>query len=338
MDTRQLASYAYHNCEFALAVELVQRSPATAELAGIHIKALCELDAAEIAIAVSEAYLQLYPENGELRYFLGMARYLAGQSKGVIEAAFLEAAELGYPGGQMGLAFLEAAKGRVASAIDLLNSVSCQHWELEHARKLSLFQALAADGRLEEAALELRAADKILQCTPSLLRSYWGQLCWVRLFRYQSRFDGALALVDRLLALLDSALTPRLFRNATETRRLAALRSDALNLTLPTSQAGEPSPNRQGALSSITRKPMLHSLFAYLQTRGHLGATKEDIAQNVWEESYNPLIHDDRIYKAIGRLRKILGDDLQAPRFLTQVGRSYVLTPPAGELESPGEP
>ena len=36
-----------------------------------------------------------------------------------------------------------------------------------------------------------------------------------------------------------------------------------------------------------------------------------------------------RIYKAIGRLRRLLGDDQHAPRYLTQLGRSYVLNLPA---------
>ena len=85
-----------------------------------------------------------------------------------------------------------------------------------------------------------------------------------------------------------------------------------------------PPPN----VATISRKPMLHSLYTFLATQGPRGATKEEIVTRVWEENYNPLIHDDRIYKAIGRLRKLLGDDQSSPRFLTQLGRNYVLTQP----------
>jgi hypothetical protein len=193
-----------------------------------------------------------------------------------------------------------------------------------------LFQVYAAGHRFPEAEQELRAADKLLAAAPSLLRHYWGQLCWVRYLRLRGQFEGAAALLARLEAQLDSASMPRLGRNVAEARRMIDAKSEAPNIIVPPARAGaaEGIPHRK-ALETITKKPMLHSLFTYLGARGAAGATKEEIAANVWEEAYNPLIHDDRIYKAVGRIRRLLGDDLSAPQLLTQMGRHYVLTLPA---------
>ncbi len=336
MDKRQLASYAYHNCELQRAIELIASTDVTAELGLLHVKALCELDDKPGSVLTAESYLRRFPEEGGLHYLHGMSLYLNGENKGPIEAAFLAATDCGHAGGSMGLAFLQFASQRVDEAIELLSMTRPSDAELDHIRRLMLFQVLAADSRLSEAETQLQAADLLLNRNPSLLRQLWGQLCWVRLLRAKGRFDAAAAVLDRIQAQLGPESTPRLFRNAAEARRMIDAKVETTNLILPpTAETGHCA--RTEALGSITRKPMLHSLYAFLNARGRHGATKEDIVEGVWEENYNPLIHDDRIYKAIGRLRKLLGDDLAQPRFLTQLGRSYVLNHPDKNPESPGE-
>jgi tetratricopeptide (TPR) repeat protein len=339
MDKRELASYAYHNCEFARAIAIVRDSAPSEELAAVHVKALSELDAKADAVATATGYLKTYPDSGVLYYLHGVSGYLAGMPRAAIERAFFTAAERGFPGGAMGLGFLEAAAKRYTNAIRLLNAAVTSDRELEHARHLSLFQALTLDGQFDAAAAELNAADRLLVQVPSLLRQLWGQLCWIRLLRAQGRFDGALAIAERVLAQVDSSNAPRLHRNACEAKRMIDAGDAQPNLILPPHEpprAGAVDA-RQAALERITRKPMLHSLFVYLSARGSGGAGKEELVQKVWEENYNPVIHDDRIYKAIGRLRKLLGDDQQAPRYLTQMGRNYVLNFPVGTLESTGD-
>lgn len=328
MDKRQLASYAYHNCEFVHAINLLTGEPLSAESATIHVKALCELDEKRAALEQAERYQRLYPDHGALHYLRGMTYYLAGLPKAEIEAAFLGATERGHPSGRMGLGFIAFAGGRGDEAVSLLESAQIDgsdRGEMEHIRLLMLFQVLAAQGRTEEGEASLRAADRLLAQQPSLLRQYWGQLCWVRLFRARQSFEGASAILSRILDQLDEQLMPRLHRNALEAQKMIEKREKAHNLILP--PEGEARPLKRAA-AEIGRKPMLHSLFSYLSSCGTRGATKEDIVTSVWEESYNPLIHDDRIYKAIGRLRKLLGDDQQAPKYLTQLGRAYILTLP----------
>lgn len=334
MDTRQLISYAYHNCEFRRVLEAVQPGDSP-ELQAFLIKALCELDDKPTAVRAAELALKHFPEDGSLHYLHGMSLYLNGSTKAPIEASFLVATECGYPGGNMGLAFLEFIGNRADNALNLLQMARGADCELDHVRRLMMFQVLAVSGRLQEAESQLQEADRVIAKSPSLLRQLWGQLCWVRLLRTKGRFDGAAAVLERILAQLDEVATPRLFRNATESRRMVDARKDEPNLILPPDAA--PDAGNGAALGRITRKPMLHSLYTYLTARGRGGASKEEIVQNVWEESYNPVIHDDRIYKTIGRLRKLLGDDQVAPRYLTQVGRNYVLNHSVGGPDSTGE-
>lgn len=334
MDTRQLISYAYHNCEFRRVLDRVASSDGP-ELQAFRIKALCELDDKPTAVRAAEIALQQFPEDGGLHYLHGMSLYLNGSVKAPIEASFLAATDCGYPGGSMGLAFLEFIGNRVDNAMSLLQMARGAEPELDHVRRMMMFQILVISGRLPEAEAHLQEADRVLAQNQSVLRQLWGQLCWVRLLRAKGRFDGASAVLERILAQLDEVATPRLYRNAAEARRMVEAKTDDSNLILPPDALS--GNGRAGTLGRITRKPMLHSLYTYLTTRGRQGAGKEEIVQNVWEESYNPLIHDDRIYKTIGRLRKLLGDDHAQPKFLTQVGRNYVLNHSAGGPDSTGD-
>jgi hypothetical protein len=185
-------------------------------------------------------------------------------------------------------------------------------------------QAHMGREELTQAEERLRDADKVLRGQPSLLRQFWGQLCWARLMRSRGLFEGALAIVERMLDQMDDQLMPRLHRNAMVEKGGIIERESHVRLKAPKDLPVPVSPAPAG-VSTIARKPMLHSLYQFLTAQGARGATKEEIVSRVWEENYNPLIHDDRIYKAIGRLRKLLGDDQADPKLLTQLGRNYVL-------------
>lgn len=335
MDKRQLASYAYHNCEFTLAIEIVRSAAPCAVRATIDVKSLCELDDGRAAVERAATYLAVHPACGPLHYALGIARYLAGHARDAVEAAFLDAGRAGFVGGAIGQGFLAASAGDFDGAVALFESVAPEDSEVEHGRRLSLFQTHVLAQRLDRAEAELEAADRVLSRNPSLLRGYIGELCWVRLFQARGRFAAAAALVDRMCAQLDETCAPLLFRNVREVRRMIEAQSRDPNIILPKER---PQAVAAAALAQIGKKPMLHSLFRYLVQQGGSGATKECIVQNVWDERYNPMVHDDRIYKAVGRLRRILGDDQQAPKLLTQSGRHYVLTIPDAVPGVGGEP
>jgi tetratricopeptide (TPR) repeat protein len=323
MDMRHPADYAYHNCEFHSTAALIGQTGAIYEdLAALHVKSLCELDLAESAITQCDRYLESYPDSGELHYLLGMAKYLAGRDITHIESSFLTSTELGYAGGPVGLAFIEFARGHHDNAIALAASQSPDQPEMAHIRCLISFQLYLAKGDVAAAETWLQKADRVLKQHPSLMRQYWGQLCWVRLLRAKGLFESATLVVDRIIDQLNPEVTPRLFRNAKEARRMIDAHSCALNIIVPPDTGG---PEQESLPPEITSRPMLLAFYEHLQKCGTRGASKEDLAQRVWEESYNPTIHDTRIYKTVARLRKLLGDSQKNPTRIVQVGRQYVL-------------
>jgi len=326
MDMRHPADYAYHNCEFHSSIALIGQTGAIYEdLALLHIKNLCELDLAQAAVEQCDRYLEIYLDSGHLHYLLGMAKYLAGKPIGDIESSFLTATELGFSGGPIGLAFIEFAKGNFENAIKIADSRVCEDSELEHVRCLILFQLSLA--RMDIAAAEawLQKADRVLKRHPSLLRQYWGQLCWVRLLRAKNAFDSARLVIDRIIDQLNAEETPRIVRNALEAKRMIMLGSGSTNIIVPPPGQQIASSVHENLPPEITSRPMLMAFYNYLFECGKSGASKEHFAEKVWEESYNPTVHDTRIYKTVARLRKLLGDDNKNPSKLVQMGRQYIL-------------
>lgn len=325
MDMRHPADYAYHNCEFHSAIALIGQTGSIYEdLAVLHIKSLCELDLAENALAQSDRYLENFPESGQLHYLLGTAKYLARRDLSQIESSFMTATKLGFSGGPVGIAFVEFARGNIDHAIAAAASATQLDPEMEHIRCLISAQLWIAKNDVPQAESWLQKADRVLNQFPSLLRQYWGQLCWIRLLRAKGLFDSARIVSDRTIDQLCADIMPRLHRNAIEAKRMIEAQSGALNIVLPPASKSQ---QVEVLPSEITSRPMLLAFYQHLQACGKAGASKEDLAGRVWEESYNPTIHDTRIYKTVARLRKLLGDHHKHPARIIQVGRQYVLHP-----------
>lgn len=325
MDIRHPGDYAYHNCEFHSAVSLIGQTGAIYEdLAVVHVKCLCELDLAEHSIEQTDRYLEIYPDSGQLHYLMGMSKYLAGRDIGDIEPSFILATELGFTGGPVGIAFIEFARQNYDNAIAVAESVTTSDPEMEHIRCLIVFQLYLARFDITSAEVWLQKADRVLKSSPSLLRQTWGQLCWVRLLRTKGQFESAALVINRIIDLLNPDETPRINRNAVEARRMIELGSSDLNIIVP--KQSEPQYRFDDQLpAEITSRPMLMAFYEFLVNQGKKGASKEHLAEKVWEESYNPTIHDTRIYKTVARLRKLLGDNNKNPTRLIQIGRQYFL-------------
>jgi tetratricopeptide (TPR) repeat protein len=321
MTELELARYAYHNCELEAAMRYCEWARHAPAAAALRVKSLCELDRAVAARSEAEAALALFPDDGPLHYYTGMATYLAGGSREEISGAFEAALERGFAGGAMGLAFLAYAARDVDEALSLLERGRTADVELEHVRLLMGFQVELDAGRTDAAESLLAEADRLLKASPSLLRTLWGQLCWVRLLQAARCFEVGLVAANRLMEQLSPLRTPRLYRNASEVVERLRARDGASVIRIPEQEA----PARPHLPLEINRKPMLNALYHYLGACGNAGATKEDIVARVWDQAYNPLVHDDRLYKAIGRLRRLLGDDAERPRVLYQRGSHYIL-------------
>ena len=308
----RLAQYAYHTCDMESAMRYAQSCMSTAATK-VAIKSLCELDRATDAIALAQSAIIKSPDDGHCDYLLGMALYLADRDREAFARAFQNAHHKQQASGRLGLAFLAFADRDIETARQWLADPIDDDHELDHIRCLMQFQVLAGgDTRQAEAALY--NADAALARGPSQLRHLWGQLCWVRHLRTKGDLASADRLLRRVAMQTPKGKLPRLERNIEVAKELIASGNRQTNtLNMPAEKTPE----------AIRRKPILHAMYLFLQSKN--GVEKEELVEHVWQESYNPLIHDDRIYKTIGRLRKALGDDLKAPRILTQVGRQYFL-------------
>jgi DNA-binding winged helix-turn-helix (wHTH) protein len=60
--------------------------------------------------------------------------------------------------------------------------------------------------------------------------------------------------------------------------------------------------------------------------------TKEELVDRIWRESYNPMIHDSKVYTSISRLRKLIEPDFRKPIYILNERDGYAFSS-AVELE-----
>lgn len=60
--------------------------------------------------------------------------------------------------------------------------------------------------------------------------------------------------------------------------------------------------------------------------------TKEELVDKIWRESYNPMIHDSKVYTSISRLRKLIEPDFRKPIYILNERDGYAFSP-AVQLE-----
>ena len=315
----ELASYAYHSCDFLHSLN-VAKSIATVDSIALRIKAYCELDQMDLAIALAESALIEYPENGQIHYLAGTAQYLAGASYDVIEKHFIASKNLRYESADLGISFLYMAKKDIKKAIMILERLHVSDQEMQHIILLMLAQFYLMDNDTAASKNSLENAERVLKGFASHNRYLWGLLTWGRYFRATSKFKESEEILERLFQVVDSNRQPRLHRNAVVARDLVKSGdSSQQHINLP------PLEISADVFGQISKKPVLNSMFSFLHSRGLEGASKSDISSAIWQEAYDPLRHDDRIYKTIGRLRSVMGEDKKCPRYLTQKGQVYIL-------------
>ncbi len=55
--------------------------------------------------------------------------------------------------------------------------------------------------------------------------------------------------------------------------------------------------------------------------------TKDILVERIWRESYNPMIHDSKVYTSISRLRRLIEPDFKRPRYILNERDGYSLNP-----------
>lgn len=69
---------------------------------------------------------------------------------------------------------------------------------------------------------------------------------------------------------------------------------------------------------------LLDLLRLFLKTPGEV-YSKEDIVEKVWKQSYDPRVHDNKLYVTIKRLRKMIEADFDKPKYIFRAKNGYYL-------------
>jgi DNA-binding winged helix-turn-helix (wHTH) protein len=65
-------------------------------------------------------------------------------------------------------------------------------------------------------------------------------------------------------------------------------------------------------------------LLKLLMSESNRVFSKEEIVRTLWQEEYNPLIHDNRIYVTVKRLRVFLEVNYKSPQYLIRKRGGYL--------------
>ena len=86
---------------------------------------------------------------------------------------------------------------------------------------------------------------------------------------------------------------------------------------------------RDGQLVNFAAKPLLYEILKLFCFSPQKKWTKEEIAEKIWNEPYNPLRHDQLIYVNIGRLKKLIEPEKFEDSVVVNLDFSYALHPGA---------
>ena len=71
------------------------------------------------------------------------------------------------------------------------------------------------------------------------------------------------------------------------------------------------------------RRFVLLEIFYLLASQPGKVFSKEDLVDKIWRESYNPMIHDSKVYTSISRLRKLIEPDFKRPIYILNERDGY---------------
>lgn len=92
-----------------------------------------------------------------------------------------------------------------------------------------------------------------------------------------------------------------------------------------------------GRWIDLGRQNILRSLFEILSSKNGKPVDIEKLVHVLWNESYSPQIHDNKIYVTIRRLRQILEPEAPRPRLINKDRYGYFLTIPVRQVTMPME-
>lgn len=153
---------------------------------------------------------------------------------------------------------------------------------------------------------------------------------YARIARYQRNYSQAYWYLD----LLDKAASGTeflLIRREVQLER-SRLEQDAVDLLID-SRKGIVKIRESGPVSLGNQHVLIHILEALSKahdktgTDRERGLTKAEIIEHVWQEKYNPAVHDNKLYYNINRLRKLIEPNVRKPQYLLNSREGYRLAP-----------
>lgn len=69
---------------------------------------------------------------------------------------------------------------------------------------------------------------------------------------------------------------------------------------------------------------LLDLLRLFVQNQGQV-YSKEFLVENVWKQSYDPAVHDNKVYVTIKRLRKLIEPDFDRPKYIFRAKNGYFM-------------
>lgn len=80
---------------------------------------------------------------------------------------------------------------------------------------------------------------------------------------------------------------------------------------------------------------LLDLLRLFVQHQGQV-YSKEFLVENVWKQSYDPAVHDNKVYVTIKRLRKLIEPDFDRPKYIFRAKNGYFMNKTARILMGQG--
>jgi DNA-binding winged helix-turn-helix (wHTH) protein len=153
---------------------------------------------------------------------------------------------------------------------------------------------------------------------------------YARIARQQQNYPQAYWYLD----LVDKAASTPAFGSLRKQLRQERdrLEADAVDLLID-SRRGMIKTRESGQISLRKQYVLLHILEALSSAHGQRGQdaerglSKAEIIERVWNESYRPEAHDNKLYYNINRLRKLIEPDMRQPQYLLNWKEGYRLAP-----------
>ncbi len=81
---------------------------------------------------------------------------------------------------------------------------------------------------------------------------------------------------------------------------------------------------KKGAIDFKNQFILMDMLRLFLKNPGEV-YSKEELVKKVWKQNYDPMVHDNKIYVTIKRLRKMIEPDFDRPKYIFRAKNGYYL-------------